>query len=84
MLERSRDAAIDTLGKSVGLMAANITNQISINLAKKKKADAEKLISLTQTKVLNVITKAVMVVRQMTGIAIPPVYPKLPKITSLF
>lgn len=83
-LERSRDAAIDSLGNALGTMAANIVNTVALNAAKKAKSEAEKLISITQTKVLNVITKAIMIVRQLTGIAIPPVYPKLPSLTSLF
>ena len=81
-LERSRDAAIDSLGNALGTMAANIVNTVALNAAKKAKSEAEKLISITQTKVLNVITKAIMIVRQLT--AIPPVYPKLPSLTSLF
>ena len=83
-LERSRDAAIDSLGNAIGSMAANIVNTIAVNTAKKAKSEAEKLISVAQTKVLNVITKAIMIIRQLTGIAIPPVYPKLPNLTSLF
>ena len=83
-LERSRDAAIDSLGNALGTMAANIVNTVALNAAKKAKSEAEKLISITQTKVLNVITKAILIVRQLTGIAIPPVYPKLPSLTSLF
>ena len=84
ILEKGRDDAIDALGETVGTMAANIVNTIAINTAKKAKANAEKLISVAQTKVLNVITKAVMIVRQLTGISIPPVYPKLPNLVSLF
>lgn len=83
-LEHSRDAAIDALGKTIGTMAANIVNTIATNVAKKAKAEVEKLISVTQTKVFNVITKAIMLVRQLTGIAVPIPFPKLPNLTSLF
>ena len=83
-LEHSRDAAIDVLGKTIGTMAANIVNTIATNAAKKAKAESEKLISVTQTKVFNTITKAIMLVRQLTGIAVPIPFPKLPNLASLF
>lgn len=79
-----RDTTIDAIGQGIGSAAAEVVNKIAINAAKKLKADTEGLVSQTQTKAMNAITKAIMVVRQLTGIAIPPVYPKLPKITSLF
>lgn len=83
-LIRSRDAAIDALGQGIGAMGAAVINRIAINTAKKVKSDAEGLISKVQVKAMNAITKAIMIVRQLTGIAIPPIYPPLPKLTSLF
>lgn len=79
-----RDTTIDAVGQGIGSAAAEVVNKIAINAAKKLKADAEGLVSQVQTKAMNAITKAIMVVRQLTGIAIPPVYPELPKLTSLF
>ena len=79
-----RDDNISALGESIGLAAANKINNLARNVAKKKKSDLEDKISKVQTKAMNSLTKAFMVVRQLTGIAIPPVYPKLPKLTSLF
>lgn len=80
----NRDKAIDSLGKTIGMATANTINELAINVAKKQKADVEDKISKVQTKALNALTKAVMIVRQLTGIAIPPTYPKLPKLKSLF
>lgn len=82
-LIRSRDTAIDALGQGIGSMGAAVINRIAINAAKKVKSTAEALISKVQTKALNAITKAIMIVRQLTGIAIPIVFPPLPKLTSL-
>ena len=80
----ARDTAIDSVGESIGKMAANTVNMIAENKLKKAKSDKEKLISLTQTKALNVVAKIAMQLRQLTGIAIPIKFPKIPKLTSLF
>ena len=84
MAIQARDSAIDTIGHGIGAGAAGIVNNIAIGAAKKLKADAEGLIANVQTKATNAIVKAVMMIRQLTGIAIPPVIPPLPKLTSLF
>lgn len=83
-LEQQRDNVLSGIGNTIGSMAASIINKQAEKAAKKVKNKSEELISKTQTKALNAVTKAVMIVRQLTGIAIPPVYPKLPKLTSLF
>ena len=83
MLEDTRDKALSSVGNIIGSMAADIVNRQAERVAKKAKTKAEELISTVQTKALNAITKAIMIVRQLTGIAIPPVYPKLQKLTSL-
>ena len=80
---RARDAAIDALGQGLGSSAAEVINQVSLNAAKKTKANSEALISQTQTKAMNAITKAIMTVRQITGVAIPVIYPPMGKITDL-
>lgn len=82
-LEDMRDQALSGVGDIIGNLAADIVNKQAEKVAKKAKVKAEELISKTQTKALNAITKAIMIVRQLTGIAIPPIYPKLPKLTSL-
>jgi len=79
-----RDTTIDAVGHGIGVAAAEVVNKIAINSAKKLKADAEGLVSQVQVKAMNAITKAVMIIRQLTGIAIPIVFPPLPKLTSLF
>lgn len=79
-----RDTAIDALGQGIGTAAAGIVNNIAINAAKKLKADTEGLIANVQVKATNAIVKAIMMIRQLTGIAIPPVIPPLPKLTDLF
>ena len=81
--ERCRDTAIDVIGNGVGYTTASIANGVAILAAKAVKSATEKLIAEAQVKVQNALTKAIMTVRQITGIAIPPVYPKLPKLTSL-
>ena len=81
---QARDSAIDTIGHGIGVGAAGIVNNIAISAAKKTKADSEGLIANVQTKATNAIVKAIMMIRQLTGIAIPPVIPPLPKLTSLF
>jgi len=83
IIEAARDNALSGIGNMIGSMAADIVNKQAEKAAKKAKNKAEELISSVQTKALNAITKAIMVVRQLTGIAIPPVYPKLQKLTSL-
>ncbi len=83
LIENTRDQALSSIGNMVGSMAADIVNRQAEKAAKKAKTKAEELISTVQTKALNAITKAIMIVRQLTGIAIPPVYPKLQKLTSL-
>ena len=80
----ARNAAIDALGEEIGGATAEVTNQIALNTAKKAKASSEAMVSQTQTKAMNAITKALMLVRQITGVAIPPVYPPMPKLTDLF
>ena len=80
----ARNAAIDALGEEIGGATAEVTNQIALNTAKKTKASSEAMISQTQTKAMNAITKAIMLVRQITGVAVPPVYPPMPKLTDLF
>lgn len=79
-----RDKTIDSIGQKVGTGLAQPINTIAINTAKKTKTNAEKLISISQTKAMNGISQAMMAVRKITGIAIPNVFPKLPKLTSLF
>ena len=79
-----RDTTIDAIGHGIGTAAAEVVNKIAINAAKKLKSDAEGLISQVQVKAMNAITKAVMIIRQLTGIAIPIVFPPLPSLTSLF
>lgn len=81
---QARDSAIDTIGHGIGVGAAGIVNNIAIGAAKKTKADSEGLIANVQTKATNAIVKAIMMIRQLTGIAIPPIIPPLPKLTSLF
>ena len=81
---QARDSAIDTIGHGIGVGAAGIVNNIAISAAKKAKADSEGLIANVQTKATNAIVKTIMMIRQLTGIAIPPVIPPLPKLTSLF
>lgn len=83
LIENTRDQALSSIGNMVGSMAADIVNRQAEKAVKKAKTKAEELISTVQTKALNAITKAIMIVRQLTGIAIPPVYPKLQKLTSL-
>ena len=78
-----RDSTIDSIGRRIGTAAAAPINSLALSVAKKAKANSEKLISQAQTKALNGLTKAMMVVRQLTGIAVPTVFPKLPKLTSL-
>lgn len=80
---RCRDTAIDSIGNGLGYTAACVVNGAAIIAAKAVKAATEQLIADAQVKVQNVLTKAIMVVRQLTGIAIPPIYPPLPKLTSL-
>jgi len=79
-----RDKTIDTIGEKIGTGLAQPINTKAKNVAKKAKADSEKLISSVQTKAMNGIAQALMAVRKLTGIAIPNVFPKLPKLTSLF
>lgn len=81
---QARDSAIDTIGHGIGVGTAGIVNNIAIGAAKKTKADSEGLIANVQIKATNAIVKAIMMIRQLTGIAIPPVIPPLPKLTSLF
>ena len=79
-----RDKTIDSIGQKVGKGLAQPINTIALNAAKKTKSDSEKLISTVQTKAMNGIAQALMAVRKLTGIAIPNVFPKLPKLTDLF
>lgn len=81
---RARDAAIDALGQGLGTAAAEVINQMAITAAKKTKASTEGAVAQVQVKAMNAITKAIMLVRQITGVAIPPVYPSMPKLTDLF
>ena len=83
-LIRGRDTAIDALGQGIGSGAAEVVNKIAIGAAKKIKSDSEGLIAQVQVKATNAIVKAVMIIRQLTGIAIPPVIPPMPKLSSLF
>lgn len=80
---QARDTAIEALGQGIGAGAAAIVNKVAIGAAKKLKSDSEGLIANVQTKATNAIVKAVMMVRQLTGIAIPPIIPPLPKLTDL-
>lgn len=81
---RARNAAIDALGQGLGTSAAEVINQMSITAAKKSKSAAEAGVSQVQIKAMNAITKAIMMVRQITGVAVPVVYPESTKLTDLF
>ena len=83
MLENVRDAAIESLGCAIGTAAAEAINSAQIFVLKKSQSLIEKTVADAQVKVQNAITKAIMVVRQLTGIAIPPIYPPLPKLTDI-
>lgn len=81
---RARDAAIDALGQGLGTSAAEVINQMAITAAKKTKSTTETGIAQVQIKAMNAITKAIMMVRQITGVAVPVVYPSSKKLTDLF
>lgn len=83
-LENMRDSAIESLGCAIGTAAAETTNAALKLVLKKVESEKEQLAALVQVKAQNVIAKAVMIVRQLTGIAIPPIFPPMPKLTDLF
>lgn len=84
MAIKFRDNTIDTVGQTLGKTAAATVNAIALRTAKKLKTEAEQLISDTLLKVQNVLASALMIVRQLTGIAVPIPFPPLDKLTKLF
>lgn len=76
-IEGVKNSAIDALAHSIGLSAAEKINRKAERVAAENIAKAEKLLVQTQLKAMSLITKALMIVRELTGIAIPMKLPKL-------
>ena len=76
-IEGVKNSAIDSLAQSIGLSAAEKINRKAEQVAAENIAKAEKLLVQTQLKAMSLITKALMLVRELTGIAIPMKLPKL-------
>lgn len=81
-LENTRDAAIESLGCTIGTAAAGTINELAKLAAKKAKSQLEELIASAQIKLVNAIIKITMVLRQLTGLAFP-INVTLPNITNL-
>ena len=76
-IENIKQSAISNVAETVGRVAAEKINNAAISVAKDNVAKAEKLMITVQLKAMGLISKAMMMIRELTGIAVPIKLPKL-------
>ena len=76
-IENIKQTAISNIAETVGKVAADKINNAAISVAKDNVAKAEKLMVTVQLKAMGLISKAMMMIRELTGIAVPIKLPKL-------
>ena len=80
-IQNLKNSAIDSIAEGIGTAAAVKINKKAEEVAAENIAKAEKLIVTVQLKATALISKALMIVRELTGIAVPL---KLPSINLNF
>lgn len=80
-IQNMKNSAIDSLAEGIGTAAAVKINKKAEEVAAENISKAEKLMVTVQLKATALISKALMIVRELTGIAVPL---KLPKIDLKF
>ena len=76
-IENIKQSAISNIAETVGRVAAEKINNAAISVAKDNITKAEKLMITVQLKAMGLISKAMMMIRELTGIAVPIKLPKL-------